>query len=135
MKPLTIGTVAERSGLPRQTIRYYEKEGLVRAPSRTDGNYRVYSESDVERLTFIAHARQWGFSLDEIRDLLILQDANGDRAQARQIAAQKLARIRGQIEVLQRMEAALAQTYDLCPGEGPMDRGCPIIEAIHGAVG
>ena len=130
MTEFTIGQVAEQSGLSRQAIRYYEREGLTAPPHRTDSNYRLYSRDAVDRLAFIAHAREWGFSLDEIRDLLTLQDANGDRAEARRIAAEKLQKIRRQIDVLTRMEAALSRTYDLCPGEGPMDQGCPIINAI-----
>lgn len=134
MNKLTIGMVAEQSGLSRQAIRYYEKEGLLAPPTRTEANYRVYSEGALDRLRFIGHARQWGFTLDEIRDLLLLQDANGDRAEARRIAEEKLARIRQQIAILSRVEAALAHTHELCPGEGPMDQGCPIIEAIDDSV-
>lgn len=130
MNGLSIGEVAAQSGVSRQAIRHYEREGLMPTPRRTAANYRCYSPVAVQRLSFIAHARQWGFKLQEIRDLLLLQDANGDRAEARRIASEKLIRIRQQIDMLQRMESILAQTHDQCPGEGPMDRGCPIIEAI-----
>ena len=93
MQTLSIGELAERSGIASQAIRYYEKEKLMPAPQRTEANYRRYPLDAVARLQFIVHAKQWGFTLDEIRELLILQDANGDRAQAKRIAGEKLPRV------------------------------------------
>lgn len=130
MQTLSIGELAERSGVASQAIRYYEKEKLMPTPQRTDANYRRYPMDAVDRLQFIVHAKQWGFSLDEIRELLILQDANGDRAQAKRIAGEKLHKIREQIRHLSRIEAVLSKTLDECAGEGPMQEGCPIVEAI-----
>ncbi|MGP9466611.1 heavy metal-responsive transcriptional regulator [Halomonas sp. TP35] len=130
MQTLSIGELAERSGVASQAIRYYEKEKLMPAPRRTEANYRRYPKDAVDRLQFIVHAKQWGFTLDEIRELLILQDANGDRAQAKRIAGEKLHKIREQIEHLSRIEAVLSKTLDECAGEGPMQEGCPIVEAI-----
>lgn len=130
MQTLSIGELAERSGVASQAIRYYEKEKLMPAPQRTDANYRRYPLDAVDRLQFIVHAKHWGFSLDEIRELLILQDANGDRAQVKYIAGEKLHKIREQIKHLSRIEAVLSKTLDECVGEGPMQEGCPIIEAI-----
>jgi DNA-binding transcriptional MerR regulator len=132
MQTLSIGELAERSGIASQAIRYYEKEKLMPAPQRTEANYRRYPLDAVARLEFIAHAKQWGFTLDEIRELLILQDANGDRAQAKRIAAEKLHKIREQIKHLTRIEAVLSKTLNECTGEGPMQEGCPIVEAIAG---
>ena len=86
MQTLSIGELAERSGAASQAIRFYEKEKLMPPPRRTDANYRRYPLEAVDRLQFIVHAKQWGFTLDEIPELLILQDANGDRAQAKRIA-------------------------------------------------
>lgn len=130
MKGLSIGELARLSGVASQAIRYYEKEKLMPAPERTDANYRLYSEEAVARLQFILNAKQWGFSLEEIRELLILQDANGSRADAKRIATEKLERIRAQIEKLTRIKSVLEQTLTECSGEGPMLEGCPIVEAI-----
>ncbi|MCH4814151.1 MerR family DNA-binding protein, partial [Vreelandella neptunia] len=113
-----------------QAIRFYEKERLMPPPRRTDANYRRYPLEAVDRLQFIVHAKQWGFTLQEIRELLMLQDANGDRAQAKRIASEKLHKVREQIKHLTRIEAVLSKTLSECAGEGPMQEGCPIVEAI-----
>ena len=130
MQTLSIGELAERSGVASQAIRFYEKERLMPPPRRTDANYRRYPLEAVDRLQFIVHAKQWGFTLQEIRELLMLQDANGDRAQAKRIAGEKLHKVREQIKPLTRIEAVLSKTLDECAGEGPMQEGCPIVEAI-----
>lgn len=130
MKTFSIGELAERCGVASQAIRYYEQEKLMPRPQRTESNYRRYPEDAVARLQFIIHAKQWGFTLDEIRELLILQDANGDRAQAKRIAEEKLLKIREQIKHLSRIEEVLSKTLSECSGEGPMKEGCPIVEAI-----
>ena len=130
MQTLSIGELAERSGIASQAIRYYEKEKLMPAPPRTEANYRRHPLDAVARLQFIVHAKQWGFTLDEIRELLILQDANGDRAQAKRIAGEKLHKIREQIKHLSQIEAVLSKTLEECTGEGPMQEGCPIVDAI-----
>ncbi|GGX86373.1 MerR family transcriptional regulator [Litchfieldella qijiaojingensis] len=132
MQTLSIGELSELSGVANQAIRFYEKEKLMPAPQRTEANYRRYPMDAVARLQFIVHAKQWGFTLDEIRELLILQDANGDRAQAKRIAEEKLHKIREQIKHLSRIEAVLSRTLAECTGEGPMQEGCPIVEAIAG---
>lgn len=129
MKTFSIGELSALSGVPTQTIRYYEREKLMPDPRRTEANYRRYPEEAVDRLQFIVHAKQWGFTLDEIRELLILQDANGDRAQAKRIAEEKLIKIREQIRNLSRIEAVLSRTVVECSGEGRV-QGCPIVEAI-----
>lgn len=130
MQTLSIGELSGLSGVSSQAIRFYEKEKLMPAPQRSSGNYRRYPLDAIDRLDFIVHAKRWGFTLDEIRDLLILQDANGDRAQVKQIAEEKLYKIREQINQLSRIEAVLSRTLTECTGEGPMQEGCPIVEAI-----
>lgn len=130
MNTFSIGELAERCGVASQAIRYYEQEKLMPEPQRTESNYRRYPEDAVARLRFIIHAKQWGFTLDEIRELLVLQDANGDRAQVKRIAEEKLFKIREQIKHLTRIEAVLSKTLSECSGEGPMKEGCPIVEAI-----
>lgn len=79
MKTYSIGQLAERCGIATQAIRYYEQERLMPNPQRTESNYRRYPEAHVARLRFILQAKQWGFTLDEIRELLILQDATGHK--------------------------------------------------------
>ncbi|MBL4832834.1 MAG: MerR family transcriptional regulator [Pseudomonas sp.] len=129
MKTFSIGELSRTAGVATQTIRYYEQQGLMPAPQRTQSNYRRYPEDAVARLQFIVHAKQWGFTLEEVRELLLLQDANGDRAQAKRIAGEKLGKIREQIESLRRIEAVLAKTFAECSGTGSV-AGCPIVEAI-----
>ncbi len=129
MKTFNIGELSEKSGVASHAIRFYERENLMPEPARTQSNYRRYPEDSIARLQFIIHAKQWGFTLDEIRELLMLQDANGDRAEAKRIAKKQLEKIRHQIQSLSRIEAVLSETLKECSGEGPMD-GCPIVEAI-----
>ncbi|MAM59994.1 MAG: heavy metal-responsive transcriptional regulator [Maritimibacter sp.] len=129
MKTFSIGELSMLCGVASQAIRYYEQEKLMPEPGRTESNYRRYTEDALARLQFIVQAKQWGFTLDEIRELLMLQDANGDRAQAKRIAEEKLVKIREQIKNLSRVEAVLSKTLSECSGEGPM-AGCPIVEAI-----
>jgi MerR family mercuric resistance operon transcriptional regulator len=129
MKSFSIGELAIATGVTTQAVRYYEQQELMLMPRRTESNYRRYPQEAVARLQFIVHAKQWGFTLEEIRELLWLQDANGDRAEAKRIAGEKLGRIREQIESLRRIEAVLAKTFDECSGEGAV-AGCPIVEAI-----
>ena len=129
MKTFSIGELSMQSGVASQAIRYYEQEKLMPDPGRTESNYRRYPQDALARLQFIIQAKQWGFTLDEIRELLILQDANGDRAQVKRIAEEKLVKIREQIKNLSRVEAVLSKTLSECSGEGPM-AGCPIVEAI-----
>lgn len=129
MKTFNIGELSEKCGVASHAIRFYERENLMPEPARTQSNYRRYPEDAIARLQFIIHAKQWGFTLDEIRELLMLQDANGERAEAKRIATEQLGKIRNQIQNLSRIEAVLSKTLDECSGEGPME-GCPIVEAI-----
>lgn len=131
MNMIGIGELARRSGIGKETIRFYERESLLPPPQRTASNYRRYSPDTVTRLQFIRRAKALGFALDEIGELLSLQDANGNRAQAKQLAAHKLEQIRTRIDELARMEAALAELHAQCSGAGPA-QGCPIIETLAG---
>ncbi|WP_303287169.1 MerR family transcriptional regulator [Marinobacter sp. SS8-8] len=131
MQTFNIGELSAQSGVASHAIRFYERENLMPEPARTQSNYRRYPEDAIARLQFIVNAKQWGFTLDEIRELLMLQDANGDRAEAKRIAREQLEKIRHQIQSLSRIEAVLAKTLEECSGEGTME-GCPIVEAIAG---
>lgn len=131
MKTISIGQLAKLSGIGRETIRFYERKSLLPTPQRTASNYRRYPQEAVARLQFIRRAKALGFTLDEIRDLLSLQDANGDRAQVKQLAQHKLSQIRARIDELTRMEEALSEVHAQCSGNGPV-QGCPIIETLAG---
>lgn len=114
---MQIGQVAAASGCPVETIRYYERIGLLPRPTRTGSGYRAYAEADVERLRFIAHGRALGFSLDEIRSLLgLAEDATLSCADVDRLARTHLGEIRERIAALTRMAEELERTIDGCQG-------------------
>lgn len=127
---LTIGAVAKRVGVAIDTIRYYEREGLLPEPQRRASGYRSYDDSTITQLRFIRRAKDLGFTLEEIRELLAL---SADRARGvkavKQRAQQRLAAIEQRIAELQRVRDGLAQLVESCPGHGrPED--CPILRAL-----
>jgi MerR family mercuric resistance operon transcriptional regulator len=129
---IQIGELSRRTGCNIETIRYYERIGLLPAPARSAGRYRVYETGDVRRLTFIRRARELGFTLDAVRALLGLSD-DGSAAcpEVRELAANHLAEVRARIADLQAMERVLADAVRRCAaGELP---GCPIIDALSAA--
>jgi MerR family mercuric resistance operon transcriptional regulator len=130
---IQIGELGRRSGCNVETIRYYERIGLLPVPPRSAGRYRVYDTADVRRLAFVRRARELGFTLDDVRALLALSelDGRGACAEARDLAAGHLAEVRAKIADLRSMERVLADAVKRCTaGEQP---GCPIIEALSGA--
>jgi len=130
MENLKIGQVAARAGLITQTIRYYEKQGLLPKPARMSNGYRGYAPDVVDRLHFIRRAKSFGFSLKEIRDLLgILDDANAGAGDIKQRAQRKLAQIEAEIADLQRNHTALSRLTDACSGRGYKE-SCPIFNAL-----
>ena len=129
MDRMTIGKLARASGVGVETLRFYEREGLLPEPARTPSGYRQYPPESVARMTFVRRAKRLGFSLAEIRELLTLAEAHGDRSQVKSIAAHKLAEIDKRIDELQRMRGVLAELTRKCSGHGPVE-GCPIIEAL-----
>lgn len=130
MDDLTIGQVAERAEVHRETIRYYQRLGLLEEPRRRQGSIRRYGEAAVARLRFIKRAQQLGFSLDEVRKLLLLEDGQ-DCAATRKLAEQKLAIIRSRVSDLQRMERTLDALIAECR-RGRRPRCCPIIGTLAG---
>lgn len=127
---LTIGTVAKRAGVPIDTIRYYEREGLLPEPLRRASGYRSYNESAISRLRFIRRAKDLGFTLDEIRDLLALSvDRHRGVKAVRQRAEQRLASIDARIAELMRVRKGLEQLIEACPGRGDPEQ-CPILRAL-----
>lgn len=114
---LSIGDLARRTGANVQTIRYYERIGLMAEPMRTEGGQRRYDEAALDRLAFIRHGRQLGFSLDSIRDLLGLSDnPNHSCAHIDAIASKQLHEVETRIARLELLRAELARMVEECSG-------------------
>lgn len=123
------GELAKRTGCNLETIRYYEKIGLIPAPPRGANGYRVYGESHVRRLRFILRARELGFAIDEIHGLLQLVDGgNQTCAEVRARTEQHLADVRAKIGDLRRIERVLATTAAACSGGDVPE--CPVLDAL-----
>jgi MerR family copper efflux transcriptional regulator len=129
---LTIGAVARRAGVGIDTIRYYEREGLLPPPRRRASGYRDYGGDTVERLRFIRRAKDLGFTLEEIRELLALSsDRERGVRDVKGRAEAKLAAVEERIRELQRVRRGLKQLIAACPGHGPLEH-CPILRALGG---
>lgn len=130
MPDLTIGDIAKRAGVHVETLRYYERRGLVAEPPRTPSNYRAYPAATVRRVRFIKRAQELGFSLDEIAELLSLRAAPKARCRdVRHRAETKLEDIDRKLRDLRRMKKALSALVAQCTGHGPVT-DCPILDAI-----
>lgn len=128
-KPLNIGSVAEATGLPAKTIRYYESIGLVGPARRTGGNYRLYGERDVSTLRFIERARRLGFSLKEVAELLALwRDRHRASADVRRLAVAQIRRVDARLSELQDMRRSLQHLMERCHGDEHPDY--PILEEL-----
>lgn len=125
----SIGTLAKRTDTKVQTIRYYEEIGLMPKAGRTAGGQRRYGESELDRLAFIRHARQLGFGLDAIRELLDLSD-NPDRscAEVDRIAQRQLAEVQGRMARLRALEAELERMLSQCAQGSVSD--CRVLQAL-----
>lgn len=127
---LTIGQVARGAGVGVETVRFYEREGLLAKPARRPSGYRQYEPETVTRLRFIRRAKDLGFTLAEIRKLLGLRFTAGSRkADVKRRAEQKIADIEAKVRDLQRMRDALLHLTAACDGHGSVD-GCPILSAL-----
>lgn len=132
---LTIGQLAKRAGVGVETIRFYEREGLLAAPERLPSGYRQYPSEAVERVKFLRRAQWLGFSLKEAKELLALRDDPDARSrEVREKAVEKLADVDARIAELQAMRAELGRLVEACDGEGPA-AGCPIVAAIRESPG
>lgn len=128
-EPMLIGKLSRRTAVNIETIRYYERAGLLPRPSRTEGRHRVYDEPDVIRLRFIRRSRELGFSLDDIRALLRLVDSgNSDCCSTKEITLRQLTDVRGKIASLKNLERALKIMTDACQPDN--QSSCPIIDAL-----
>ena len=127
---LTIGRLAERAGVGVETVRFYQREGLVDVPPRPPGGQRRYAPGVARRIAFIKRAQRLGFTLDEVRSLLLLEDGQGCGA-ARALAQAKLEAIEARMADLKRMRQALGSLVAEC-GSGRGRRRCPIIDSLRG---
>jgi MerR family transcriptional regulator, mercuric resistance operon regulatory protein len=133
LSDISIGELSRRTDCNVETIRYYERIGLLPKPRRPGGRFRSYGADDVSRLRFIRRARQLGFALEDVRELLRLTAVRGGaaRAEARQLAAAHVAEVRAKIADLQAMERILTGAICDCDaGRGP---ACPVIEVLSGS--
>lgn len=131
---LTIGKVATAADVTPDTLRYYEREGLLIPTSKTPSGYRLYGDDSLRRVRFIRHAQQCGFSLSDIRELLALKSRRsaccGD---VRNVAIEKKLQIECRIKALQTMSEALDELIETCvDNDRPLD-GCPILSALEDA--
>lgn len=130
MQTMTIGRLADKAGVNIDTIRYYERNGLLPPPQRRPSGYREYREADVERLRFIRRAKELGFTLGEITELLSLSsDRGGDMRGVKRKAEQRLEQVERRIEELQRVRRGLRKLIASCPGHGEL-KSCPIVAAL-----
>ncbi len=130
MTSLGIGALAKRAGVRIDTVRYYERSGLLAPKSRLESGYRRYGDEELTRLRFIRRAQVLGFSLKEIGELLALSKAR-DVARVKRATQTKLADVEERIAALVRMREALSTLVNTCPGHGePAD--CPILKALGG---
>lgn len=130
LEGLTIGQVAREANVGVETVRFYEREGLIDKPARRPSGYRQYEPDVVRRIRFIQHAKELGFSLKEVNELLSLRmAADGTCAAVRDHAMSKIQDIDAKIAALGGMRRALLRLSESCGGPGPASE-CPILEAL-----
>lgn len=128
---MTIGKLAKAAGVGVETIRFYEREGLLEGPVRRASGYREYEKNVAARLFFIKAAQRLGFTLREVKELIALRlDRNAKRQSVREKALAKVADIESRIRELQSMKKTLTRLITACDGKGAVE-GCPIISSIE----
>ena len=128
----TIGLVSKRSGVKVGTIRYYEQEGLLPEPPRSEGGHRQYNERHLRRLTFVRRSRELGFSVEQIRGLLTLvDDKTYTCAQVKGLTLEHLVDVRKKIADLRTLEGVLDEMASHC--DGGLVPDCPVIDALYEA--
>lgn len=128
MNPIGIGILARRAGVSIDTVRYYEKSGLLSPQSRLASGYRRYGEEQVSRLRFIRRAQELGFTLKDIRELLGISKQR-DIGRLKRAAERKLADVEARLAALTRVRDGLATLVATCPGHGRA-ADCPILKAL-----
>lgn len=130
MESMGIGALAHRAGVRIDTVRYYERNGLLAPRRRLPSGYRRYGATELSRLRFIRRAQALGFTLKEVQELLSLSSKR-DVGRVKTAAQQKLADVERRIAELERMRKGLATLIDACPGHGRA-ADCPILKALGG---
>lgn len=130
-----IGTAAKATGLSIDAIRFYQKSGLLKPPARTEAGYRVFTDAEITELQFIARAQNIGFSLAEIKELLLLKNENGKACpEVRSLVGRKLQNIKEKIAALKELETELSRAMRSCDRalgtDGGVQSGCPVIDRI-----
>ena len=134
MSPLKSGTLAKQANVNPETLRYYEREGLLPEPERSDAGYRLYADEDVKRVRFIKRAQELGFSLKEIKELLALKlDASQSASQVKKLAELKIQDIEAKIQSLRAMKSILSELTEACSGKGSVDH-CPILSCLDDCI-
>ena len=129
-----IGQLATQTGVNVQTVRYYERRGIVIPPARSRSGYRIYGDDDVRRIRFIKQAQELGFSLDEIADLLTLRvEKRRSCAAVERRARLRIADVQRKIQDLRRIQRVLEHLASACSSEEPTG-GCPILDALEAPV-
>jgi MerR family copper efflux transcriptional regulator len=132
MQTMTIGRLAKEAGVKVDTIRYYERHGLLPRAARRESGYREYSRDDVARLSFVRRAKELGFSLGDIAELLSLSvDRHSGVRGVKRKAEQRVADVEQKIRELQRVRRGLKKLIAACPGHGELAE-CPIVAALSG---
>lgn len=130
MQSITIGRLAELAGVHLETIRYYERIGLMPEPGRTSGGYRSYGDGHVRRLSFIRRARELGFGVEEVRALLgLAEPGQTSCTEVRALTLVHLDDVRTRIADLRRLESILAETVDLCSETNTP--ACPVLDMLN----
>ena len=135
VQALHIGTAAKQTGLSIDAIRFYQKSGLLKPPTRSAGGYRVFTNTEIDQLEFIARAQDLGFSLAEIKELVCLRNESSRACpEVRGLIRRKLQNVREKIAALKQLESELARSLRLC--DRALKRrtaaklGCPVIDEI-----
>ena len=130
MPALLIGQLSKETGCKIETIRYYEKIGLLAEPQRTTGGHRLFEDEQLKRLTFIRRCRELGFTLDNVRDFLTLVDDDSITCgEVESLTREHLNEIEDKIKDLKAMKKVLAEMLSQCPGGTRTD--CPIMDALY----
>lgn len=128
---ITIGQLAKAAKVNIQTVRFYERQGILKPVNRTDSGYRVYDKESLRRLNFILQAKELGFSLKEINDLLVLRVRSVQTCdRVRKKAQEKLTDIQGKISQLKKMEKTLKELVGNCKNRVVSDQ-CPILDKME----
>ena len=131
MHSLRISQLAEQAGVGIDTVRYYERSGLLPEPPRRPSGYREYPLQSLQRLRFIRRAKALGFSLEQIAGLLELSDQRGDVEAVKRLAQQRLGEVEAKLLELQRIRDGLRGLVKACPGHGATEQ-CPILQTLSG---